>query len=412
LPRFPMIPVNSKMIHDCMLAVQQPQLPALFPLSWRNIEAGQQADPSTMLMLQTKPTVTSKQFGRYQIIYLDDKIIIPEDLLQAIVAWYHENLCHPGMTRQLLTITQYFWARHLRQFVDNYVRTCPVCQRQKRTPKKYGLLPPRDADTVPWQTICVDLIGPWTVQDATHNVYKLTALTIIDPATSWIEIIPLQDKDAETVALMLDRQWFSRYPRPLFCVYDNGSEFLGFEFQEMLESYGVLSKSTTVRNPQANSIVERSHQVIGDMLRTQELRGAHLYPVHKFDAIIPQIGFALRSTAHSSIQATPGKLVFGRDMILDRPYQPDWQSIATTKIQQIQQNNERENRRRLLHHYQIGDQVLVNHGRPGPKLRRRTEGPFEVVRVFTNGTVAIQRNPAIRERINIRRIRPFHPRNP
>ncbi|MGH7954385.1 MAG: integrase, partial [Gloeomargaritales cyanobacterium] len=354
--------------------------------------------------------VTVKQFGRYDIIHRDDKIIIPEKLLEPIVAWYHDNLCHPGMTRQLSTIAQHFWSHHLRQFVEHYVKTCPECQRQKRPTKKYGLPPLKDPDVLPWQTICVDLIGPWKIKDGANNVYSLTALTIIDPATSWIEIIPVTDKNATTIAIMLDRHWFCRYPRPLFCVYDNGSEFLGFEFQEMLESYGVLSKPTTVRNPQANAIVERSHQVIGDMLRTKELSRVHLPPEHPFDDVIPQIGYALRSTVHSVLQASPGQLVFGRDMILNRRFTPDWERIAVRRIQQIEHNNERENRKRTLHNYQVEDLVLVEHGRPGPKISRRTEGPFAVVNVFTNGTVAIQRNPAITERINVRRIRPFYPR--
>ncbi|MGH7954715.1 MAG: hypothetical protein ACREOZ_02015, partial [Gloeomargaritales cyanobacterium] len=79
----------------------------------------------------------------------------------------------------------------------------------------------------------------------TNSTYHLNAITIIDPSTSWIEITQIPDKEARTTAIMLDRHWFCRYPRPLFCIYDNGNEFLGFEFQEMLESYGVLSKPTT-----------------------------------------------------------------------------------------------------------------------------------------------------------------------
>ncbi|MGH7955160.1 MAG: hypothetical protein ACREBR_03220 [bacterium] len=48
-------------------------------------------------------------------------------------------------------------------------------------------------------------------------------------------------------------------------------EFLGFEFEEIYESYEALSKSTTILNPQANALVERSHQVIRDMLVTEKV---------------------------------------------------------------------------------------------------------------------------------------------
>ena len=49
-------------------------------------------------------------------------------------------------------------------------------------------------------------------------------------------------------------------------IHDNGNEFLGREFQELLQSYGIVSRATTVKNPQANSIVERLHMVITNNL--------------------------------------------------------------------------------------------------------------------------------------------------
>ncbi|MGH7974345.1 MAG: RNase H-like domain-containing protein, partial [bacterium] len=266
LSRFPMMDTPSMNVQQCFVAVDNP--PVFFPLSWRNIEAGQRADHRIQQMLQDRPHITIKIFGRYHIVHRKNKIILPEALVTPIVEWYHDNLCHPGMTRELSTLIQHFCAPNLRATVDQYISTCQICQERKRSTKKYGILPAKDAEDTPWQTICVDLIGPWKITDGTNSTYHLNAITIIDPATSWIEIIQIPDKEARTTAIMLDRHWFCRYPRPLFCIYDNGNEFLGFEFQEMLESYGVLSKPTTIRNPQANTIIERSHQVIADFIRT------------------------------------------------------------------------------------------------------------------------------------------------
>jgi hypothetical protein len=84
---------------------------------------------------------------------------------------------------------------------------------------------------------------------------------------------------SEGTAKILDQTWFCRYPRPRRCISDNGNEFLGKEFQELLQSYGVKSVSTTVKNPQAN-LVERVHQTLGNMLRSYELED------HDFDWII------------------------------------------------------------------------------------------------------------------------------
>ena len=68
---------------------------------------------------------------------------------------------------------------------------------------------------------------------------------------------------------ILDQVWFCRYPRPLRCITDNGGEFLGTEFQELLRSYGVQHVPTTIKNPQAN-FVERVHQTLGNMICTYE----------------------------------------------------------------------------------------------------------------------------------------------
>ena len=40
------------------------------------------------------------------------------------------------------------------------------------------------------------------------------------------------------------------------------------EFKESLEEYGIDKKTITTRNPQANAILKRVHQTIGNFIRT------------------------------------------------------------------------------------------------------------------------------------------------
>jgi hypothetical protein len=47
---------------------------------------------------------------------------------------------------------------------------------------------------------------------------------------------------------------------------DNDIELMGFKFQEMLESYKIESKLTTVKNPMAIAIVECIHSTLGEQL--------------------------------------------------------------------------------------------------------------------------------------------------
>ena len=75
-----------------------------------------------------------------------------------------------------------------------------------------------------------------------------------------------------------------------------------------------------MRNPQANAIVERIHQVIGNIIRTFELETNYMDKDNPWKGILSATAFAVRSTFHTTLQSTPGQLVFGRDMIFDMPF--------------------------------------------------------------------------------------------
>ena len=51
------------------------------------------------------------------------------------------------------------------------------------------------------------------------------------------------------------------------CLYDQGNEFLGKDFQAMLQKNGVHSAGSTVKTPQSNTVCKRLHQSIGNTLR-------------------------------------------------------------------------------------------------------------------------------------------------
>ncbi len=78
------------------------------------------------------------------------------------------------------------------------------------------------------------------------------------------------DKTSERIAWLVNKTWLSRYPRCGYIIYDNGSEF-NMNFEYLCETYGIKRKPTTVKNPQANAILEHLHQILAQMLGTSEL---------------------------------------------------------------------------------------------------------------------------------------------
>ena len=333
------------------------------------------------------------------------KIVIPDSLQGRVIAWYHKYLAHPGETRMEATLRAlYVWPK-MRQQIHDHVRKCKQCQLSKGTRKDYGHLPLKDLEkSEPWNRINIDLIGPWSIKTPT-GTRTLRALTIIDPATGWFEMKEISHPDAATTAAALDNVWLSRYPRPEIIGYDGGSEFKNV-FAETIANYGLTPKTTTAYNPQANGIIERVHQVIADALRTFELEEQHLDERDPWTPFLQAACFAIRSTYHTTLGATPAQLVFGRDMILPIRYKADWEAISARRRQAITQNNKRENALRIQHEYQVGDKVAKK--RPGiqAKLSRKRDGPYEVIAVNNNGTLRIRRG-AITETVNLRRLTPF-----
>ena len=61
----------------------------------------------------------------------------------------------------------------------------------KRRNLKYGHLPPKTVILSPWECLCVDLIGPYTLKGKDNLQIDFMALTMIDPASSWFEIAEL-----------------------------------------------------------------------------------------------------------------------------------------------------------------------------------------------------------------------------
>jgi hypothetical protein len=56
---------------------------------------------------------------------------------------------------------------------------------------KYGKLRAKLAINTPWEALCVDLIGPYTLKGKDKKVIDCLCITMINPATSWFKIAEL-----------------------------------------------------------------------------------------------------------------------------------------------------------------------------------------------------------------------------
>jgi hypothetical protein len=133
--------------------------------------------------------------------------------------------------------------------------------------------------------------------------------------------LPYFDKSSAMISELVNKTWFSRHPHCQHIIYDNGSEFkLNFE---NLCAYRVKRKPASIKNPQANAILERIHQVLMAMIRTSEIDMADSVAPSDIDAVLTNASWAIRSTYHTVLKASPGAAIFGRDMLFDIPFIAD-----------------------------------------------------------------------------------------
>jgi uncharacterized radical SAM superfamily protein len=102
------------------------------------------------------------------------------------------------------------------------------------------------------------------------------------------------------------------------------------------------------------------------------------------------------------------------DMMMRLKCSADWQLLKERRRHQSIVNNDKENKNRLIYQYNVRDLVLIvvtpYERAKKAKLSSPTKGPYEVLRVYTNGNIRIRRGK-YNEDISIRCLRPYHARN-
>jgi hypothetical protein len=255
----------------------------------------------------------------------------------------------------------------------------------------YGEIPLKKSSMTinPFDEVHVDLIGPY------EGFY---AMTIVESQFRWLEVSIQENKTSKLTAENFDITWLCRYPRPLRVIHDLGSEFVGNEFQELLQSYGIKSKPITAKNPQASALCEIIHLELMNMVRC--------YPNVEWTRSINYAAFAIRVGYHTVLNASPGQLLFGQDMLTRELFNANWNYLSKRRYLQMMRDNERENRHRIQHIYKIGDVVMC---RVPPIGRKKTEqvaqGPYIIKEVYENGTVLLDKG-SVEDRVHIRRIFP------
>lgn len=190
------------------------------------------------------------------------------------------------------------------------VKWCLEC-RECASPKTVGQAPRAplqpSVTSRPHERVALDIMGPLP-ETPLGNRY---ILVISDSFSKWTEAFPMKNQEARTVAKILAEEWVRRYGTPRTLHSDQGRNFESQLFKELCRLLSIHKTRTSPYSPQSDGMVERFNRTLLSMLALF-VDANHL----NWDALLPYVTMAYRSSVHSSTGFSPFRVLFGQEIIL------------------------------------------------------------------------------------------------
>ena len=112
-----------------------------------------------------------------KVLCKDSKLAVSATLHHRAVSWYHHHVQHCGSTSLEETLSIALYWKGMCRTIQSFVKNCKKCQLNKGCKHKYGKLPNKLVTTNPWEALCVDLIGPYSLKGQDRTVIDFMCLT-------------------------------------------------------------------------------------------------------------------------------------------------------------------------------------------------------------------------------------------
>ncbi len=143
------------------------------------------------------------------------------------------------------------------------------------------------------------------------------------------------------------------------------------------------------------------------MLCTAEIDMTKSVTPNDVNIFLDNTAWAIGSTYHTVLKASPGAAIFGWDMLFDIPFVTDWHKIGEHRQSLSDCSNQCKNNQHIDYDNKVGDKVLVEKEGILRKVQSKYgKEPWTITTIHTNGTIRFQCRTKM-ERLNIQRIIPF-----
>jgi transposase InsO family protein len=257
-------------------------------------------------VLFKRPTPVDAREGTR--IFYHHRLALPVALHAKVLKSMHEDAMsgHMGAYKTFSRIKAKYDFPKLRKLVYRFVAGCQICQ-QYRFPNQmpFGKLIPSQINA-PMKVVYCDIIGPYTLS-LSKNRY---VLVVVDGFTKFVELIPVPNTKAKTLAYKLYTEIICRYGVPTTLVSDRATYFTSRLFVETLKLLGIDHRLTSVGRPQANQSERVNRNIVNYIAKY-----LNEVPHNRWQEFLPPLSFALRTSIHESTGEIPAYLMFGREVI-------------------------------------------------------------------------------------------------
>lgn len=279
------------------------------PLDYQSLAKEQQTDPELQKLLRDGSSLKLKKVRLPESnveIYCDitgtPRPFVTRSFRKQVFTSLH-NLSHPGRKASVRLVTERFVWPGVRKDCRQMAKECEACQKSKVSRHTSAPLQAFKPPSVRFAHIHLDLIGPLPLS----SNYRY-CLTIVDRATRWPEVYPLQDITAETCAAALITGWIARFGCPEHITTDRGRQFESQTFKSLAALIGATHHFTTSYHPAANGLVERLHR---------QLKAAIMCHANAtWTEALPWVLLGIRSAWKEDLGATTAELVYGEPLRL------------------------------------------------------------------------------------------------
>lgn len=332
------------------------------------------------------------------------QVVLPKSMVPAVLGTLHNTVTggHLGVQKlQAKVKDRFYWPGWFRD-VRKWCRECVDCGSRKDQGRSPCAPLVQSVPSRPYERIALDVLGPLP-ETQRKNKY---VLVIGDYFSKWTEAFPIPNQEAQTIARILAEEWVCRFGTPRSIHSDQGRNFESSLFKELCGLLDINKTRTSPYHPQSDGLIERFNRTLLSML-SLFVDNNH----SNWDALLPYVMMAYRSSVHASTGFTPYKILFGQEIVLPvdvmlgvgpqdkftavSDYVARTADILSTVVEAVKRHQARASERQKAAHdfranfqyYSAGELVWVRNKTKKrglcPKLQKRYRGPYKVLERVT-----------------------------